>query len=81
VVHPFLSADFLDEERVSIPNVYLPKAETWVWETDGRVIGFISLLGNEVGALFVHPDFIHGPTGFEMLRLRLAAARSPEVRA
>lgn len=125
VAHPFLSTDFLDEERETIPSVYLPKAETWVWEADGRVSGFLSLLGNEVGALFVDPDFhrsgigralleqarahrgelevevferntlgrafyaglgfefverkIHGPTGFEMLRLRLAA-RHPDPR-
>jgi putative acetyltransferase len=39
--------------------VYLPNAETWVWELDGRVVGFISLLGNEVGAIFVDPK-VHG---------------------
>lgn len=38
-------------ERKSIRNVYLPGAETWVWEADGRVVGFISLLGNEIGGL------------------------------
>jgi putative acetyltransferase len=55
VAHPFLSHEFLALERHNIPNVYLPKADTWVWEADGRVVGFMSLLGNEVGALFVDP--------------------------
>jgi putative acetyltransferase len=50
LAHPFLSATFLESERREIRNVHLPKAETWVWEADGRVVGFISLLGNEVGA-------------------------------
>jgi putative acetyltransferase len=55
VAHPFLSAEFLRQERRRIPEVYLPNAETWVWEAEGRVVGFVSLLGHEVGALFVHP--------------------------
>lgn len=57
LAHPFLSQEFLELERHNIPNVHLPQAETWVWETDGRVVGFIALLGNEVGALFVDPAF------------------------
>ena len=119
LAHPFLSQEFLELERQTIPNVYLPKAETWVWEADGHVVGFISLLGNEVGAIFVDPKFhrsgigralmdraralrgelevevfernplgrafyaklgfellykeVHNQTGFEVMRLRLAA--------
>ncbi len=55
--HAFLPPSFLEAERVNIPQVYLPIAETWVWEADGRVVAFMSLLGNEVGALFVDPGF------------------------
>ena len=57
VAHPFLSSEFLRQERHNISNVYLPNAETWVWEADGRVVGFIALLGNEVGAIFVDPAY------------------------
>ena len=59
IAHPFLTEEFLDQERYDIPNVYLPKAETWVVEQGGRVVGFIALIGNEVGAIFVKPEF-HG---------------------
>lgn len=59
IAHPFLSAEFLAVERNNIANVYLPSAETWVWESEDRVVGFISLLGNEVGGIFVDPKF-HG---------------------
>lgn len=59
VAHPFLTPQFLAKERENIPTVYLPQAETWVIEQVGAVIGFISLLGNEVGAIFVQPQF-HG---------------------
>ncbi|MFH1300661.1 MAG: GNAT family N-acetyltransferase [Planctomycetota bacterium] len=59
LAHPFLSDEFLDQERYNIPHLYLPNAETWVIEQAGQVIGFIALLGNEVGAIFVQPEF-HG---------------------
>lgn len=57
LAHPFLTEEFLDQERDNIPNLYLPNAETWVIEQEGQVIGFIALLGNEVGAIFVEPEF------------------------
>ncbi len=57
VAHPFLTEQFLEQERHNIPNMYLPNAETWVAEADGQVIGFIALIGNEVGAIFVKSEF------------------------
>ncbi len=62
IAHPFLTQDFLAAERENIPNLYLPNAETWVFELEGKVVGFIALLGNEVGAIFVHPA--HHGKGF-----------------
>ncbi len=59
LAHPFLSEDFLEQERQKIPSFYLPNAETWVYEKNGTVIGFIALIGNEVGAIFLDPKF-HG---------------------
>ena len=66
IAHPFLTEQFLEEERHNIPNVYLPNAETWVIEQDSRVIGFIALIGAEVGAVFVDPAF-HGSGAGRML--------------
>lgn len=57
VAHPFLDPAFLETERGNIRDLYLPKSETWVWEADGRVVGFVSLLGNEIGGLFVDPRY------------------------
>jgi putative acetyltransferase len=54
---PFLSEEFLAEERERIRTIWLPKAQTWVIESSKNMVGFISLIGNEVGALFVHLDF------------------------
>ncbi len=56
VAHPFLTEEFLAAERENIRTVHIPKATTWVYEDGGRVVGFIALIGNEVGAIFVSPE-------------------------
>lgn len=55
--HSFLAHEFLAAERLEIADVWLPIAETTVYESDGRVVGFLALIDNEVGGIFVDPDF------------------------
>lgn len=57
IATPFLSDEFIAGERVNIRTKWLPMAETWVYEVDGDIAGFIALIENEVGAIFVHPDY------------------------
>lgn len=57
VGHPFLGRDFLEQEALSLRNMYLVHASTRVAEVDDRVVGFISMLGHEIGGLFVDPEF------------------------
>lgn len=60
VGHPFLSDDFMQQERKNMVELFLPNGETYVISTeDGSVIGFLSMADNEVGGLFVQPDY-HG---------------------
>ena len=59
LAHTFLTKPFVHQERINIPELYLPNVETWVVEDSGRVIGFIALIGNKIGAIFVDPEF-HG---------------------
>jgi putative acetyltransferase len=59
VAHPFMTDAFFAQERHNIPSLYLPNADTWVAVADEKVVGFIALIGNEVGGLFVDPSF-HG---------------------
>ena len=57
--HPFLTKEFLDAEAIALRKAYLPATETWVTEIDGKVVGFIALMGSEIAALFLRPDY-HG---------------------
>ncbi len=56
VAHDFLPDEFFAREREAISTQHLVRAETWVAELGGRIAGFVSLLGDEVGAVFVDPD-------------------------
>ena len=62
VAHPFLSAEIMAQEKLNIRNIYLPNVETWILEENSRLCGFLSLIENEVGAIFVHPA--HQGKGF-----------------
>ena len=57
IAHSFLSEEFFETERRQIVEQWLPMAETMVYETEGGVVGFLALIGNEVGAIFVDPDY------------------------
>lgn len=56
LAHPFLAAEFVAEVQQAMRDLYLPNAETYVLEEKGSVIGFIALLGNEIGGLFLDPS-------------------------
>lgn len=57
LAHPFLDADFVEKAKKDLSDIYIPNTETWVYEDNHAVIGFISMLGNEIGGLFVLPNY------------------------
>lgn len=59
LAHSFLADDFVAQVAQDMRNIYLPNAETWVLEQDDKPLGFIALVGDEIGGLFLEPSF-HG---------------------
>jgi putative acetyltransferase len=59
LAHPFMTDEFIAQERKNVAEIYLPNTDTWVVELNGVVEGFIALMGNEVGAIFLQPE-CHG---------------------
>lgn len=59
LAHPFMTDDFLAQERKNVGEIYMPNTDTWVAELDGNVVGFVALMGNEIGAIFLQPNY-HG---------------------
>ena len=57
VAHPFWTPAMFEQERRDIAEKFLPVAETHVFERGGALMGFISLLGSEVGGVFVAPQY------------------------
>lgn len=57
VAHPFWTPERFEHEQRAIADQFLPIAETYVFERTGTVVGFLSLLGTEVGGLFVTPRY------------------------
>ncbi len=59
LVHPFMTDEFIAQERKNVAEIYMPNTDTWVAELEGEIKGFIALMGNEVGAIFLQPN-CHG---------------------
>ena len=56
IAHPFLSTEFHQMVKKAMQDMYLPDSDTWVYEESGNIIGFIAMLNNEIGGLFVDPN-------------------------
>lgn len=59
LAHPFVPQEFMESEKKNTREIYLPNTDTWVYLEQDEVVGFIAMMGNEVGAIFLLPSF-HG---------------------
>ncbi|MDV7141621.1 GNAT family N-acetyltransferase [Tropicimonas sp. TH_r6] len=56
ISHGFLGAQTLLAHRQLVSEIYLPRAETWVAWLDGDPVGFLGLLDDFIGGLFIAPE-------------------------
>ena len=59
VAHPFFTEEFTEQEADNLRNIYVKNAETWVLEDRDTTVGFIALIEDEIGGLFLDPS-LHG---------------------
>lgn len=58
VAHPFISVEYWENNYDTVKNIYLPNAKTFVFEEEGMIKGFISIIDEcFIGALFVDNQF------------------------
>lgn len=67
VAHPFLHPNYVNQIKNDLKEIYLPNAETWVYKENSQIIGFISMIQNEIGGLFVLPDFHSSGIGTKLV--------------
>ena len=54
--HPFLSPDDIASDEALVRETYIPMAQITVALHARYVVGFIAMIGDFIGALFVSPD-------------------------
>ena len=56
--HPFISESYWRDSVAVVRDVYLPAASTWVWEQDGELKGFVSVLDSLLINLKAQPGVV-----------------------
>ncbi|MFK4824184.1 GNAT family N-acetyltransferase [Paenochrobactrum sp. BZR 588] len=68
IAHGFLGHELLEEQLQLMKDIYLMQAENWVLVSDDHVMGFVGLIDNFIGGLFVDPDFQGQGFGLKLLQ-------------
>ena len=56
--HDFISKEYWENNYNDVKNIYIPMANTFLYEDEEKIKGFISIINNEfIGALFVDVDY------------------------
>ena len=67
IAHSFISAETLTIQKDVIINIYIPKAKIWVIQDNEEIVGFIALLDNLIGGLFISPIHQHKGYGTRLI--------------
>ncbi|AXT20429.1 GNAT family N-acetyltransferase [Flavobacteriaceae bacterium AU392] len=59
LAHPFLDTEFVKKVTKDMRELYLPNPEAciYVYENNNNILGFISMIENEIEGLFVNPKY------------------------
>ena len=66
--HDFIQKEYWENNYNIVMNMYIPMSETFVYEDEECIKGFISIINNEfIGALFVDIDFQNSGIGKKLI--------------
>jgi len=77
--HSFISKEFWAAQKKDLREKYLPQAESWVAIEEGEIVGFISLLGDYIGGLFIAPNYQGRGIGKKLVAKALETRKTLEV--
>jgi len=60
-------------------DIYIPNSDTWIYEEFGVIIRFISMSKNEIGGLFISPNYRSKGIGNSLLEHTLKFHKELEV--
>ena len=68
IAHDFVSAGFWQEKLPLVQTEYLPKSITYVYEKEGKPLGFLSFVKeNQIGGLFVDNNAQDKGVGYALM--------------
>lgn len=65
--HDFMPSDFWESQLSDVRDVYIPSSETYVYEMESKAVGFYSLSGDTLAAIFVSPSLQGRGIGKQLL--------------
>jgi len=56
IAHDFIEASYWYEKKADMAQIYIPNSETYIYEKEKHIVGFVSLVENYIAAIFVAPS-------------------------
>ena len=69
--HPFIKSSYWRDCIPLVRDAYLANAQNWVWEEDGKLLGFVSIMEGGLSKKSTGDRFLPC-AGFSHCRLRMA---------
>ena len=75
--HSFIDSSYWEENVGVMRGLYLPLSQNTVIEDEGEIVGFLSMMGEELAALFIDPS--HQQKGYGQQLLRFVQAHQETI--
>ncbi len=66
--HDFVDSKFWESKVNDMRDIYIPSGETYVYEEERIIKGFVSLYNDSIAAIFVSPNFQGAGIGKQLIR-------------